>query len=714
MRIWGRGAWAVGLLLLAGPARAQREYSQWYFGIRSAVAFTGPTLSPQPVFNSAMVSGEGCASVADAQGNLLFYTNGIDAWNRLHQPLANGFGLGGFGDAQRTETAPSSSTQGAAILRRPGSSTDYYIFALDAAENNLRNGLRYSVVDVSRQGGLGEVTQKNLPLPVPVGDGRLTEKMALVRHANQRDYWLVVHAWNSNVFASFLITPAGIEPVPLLSAGGQVQQGGINLRQDYNALGCLKISPDGQRLAQVLYSDGVAEVFDFNHGTGTVSNPRRLPGVGSSSGLGGSYGVEFSPNSQLLYVTGTSDLPGTSISQYDLRTGVRTGIGVGFGAIQAGPDQRLYVSNIFTSNNGLAIIAAPDQPGLACGFVPLGVTWNSPGRFSYFGLPLVPVLTPPLPDVRATFGVLGTDVCLGETTRFTAAIYPFPAGAVVSWEFGEPASGANNQAVGLSVSHRYASVGTFRATMTVREVGGRQYSYAQSVVIRSPGGGGLLPVPLPVCAGQTVVLSLAANPPNTVVRWQDGSTGPTLAVQRSGTYRVAVTPPGGCTLLDSVRLNFLPRPVVAFGPNRRLGCQDSLRLDPGPQPAGSTFRWLDGSRRPRLSVGQLGTYGVTVTVPGGCPVSATVEVIADENCPIIVPNIITPNGDGLNEALVLQGVGPGVCDLLIFNRWGQPVYQQTRYRNDWAAAGLAPGLYYYLLTVPLTRQRFKGWVEVMR
>ena len=76
-----------------------------------------------------------------------------------------------------------------------------------------------------------------------------------------------------------------------------------------------------------------------------------------------------------------------------------------------------------------------------------------------------------------------------------------------------------------------------------------------------------------------------------------------------------------------------------------------------------------------------------------------------------VPNIITPNGDGLNETFRL---GPDCPPRFqVFSRWGQRVFESAAYHDEWNAAGQANGIYYYLLTYP-DGHRIKGWVEVLR
>lgn len=84
------------------------------------------------------------------------------------------------------------------------------------------------------------------------------------------------------------------------------------------------------------------------------------------------------------------------------------------------------------------------------------------------------------------------------------------------------------------------------------------------------------------------------------------------------------------------------------------------------------------------------------------------------NNPLFIPNIITPNDDRKNEKFVVNGITLGVWELEIFNRWGERVYRSSGYSNDWEAAGMSDGLYYYELENPNKDRFYKGWVEVLR
>src|SRR5687768_12977 len=98
------------LLLLSTISYGQRENSFWYFGDHAGLHFPDQTSAPVPLANSASYAHEGCASVSDSLGNLLFYTNGMSVYNKNHQVMHNGNNLlGGW-----------TSTQAALIVKKPG------------------------------------------------------------------------------------------------------------------------------------------------------------------------------------------------------------------------------------------------------------------------------------------------------------------------------------------------------------------------------------------------------------------------------------------------------------------------------------------------------------------------------------------------------------------------------------------------------------------
>ena len=127
-----------------------QQANNWYFGRFLGINFNGGTAVP---LNDGMLNTtEGVATISDAGGNLLFYTDGVVVRNRLHQVMPNGSGL--FGNV--------SSTQSAVIVQKINDPNLYYVFTVDA--QNGPRGLCYSIVNMTLDNGRGDVEVKNVPL----------------------------------------------------------------------------------------------------------------------------------------------------------------------------------------------------------------------------------------------------------------------------------------------------------------------------------------------------------------------------------------------------------------------------------------------------------------------------------------------------------------------------------------------------------------------
>src|SRR5688572_15417510 len=111
---------------------AQKEGNIWYFGDRAGVDFNSG--SPKALTNGMLITAEGCATICDVNGKLLFYTDGISVWNRKHKKMPNGFDLKG----------DPSSTQSGIIVPYPNDTTKYYVFTVDFEGHE--DGFQYSIV----------------------------------------------------------------------------------------------------------------------------------------------------------------------------------------------------------------------------------------------------------------------------------------------------------------------------------------------------------------------------------------------------------------------------------------------------------------------------------------------------------------------------------------------------------------------------------------
>ena len=119
----------------------------------------------------------------------------------------------------------------------------------------------------------------------------------------------ITHPFNSNAFNSYLVSSSGVNPIPVISHSGKIENSlsGSNLE----TIGYLKASPNGKRLALgIAINDSLIELFDFDASSGLVSNPIEIHLTQ------GAYGVTFSPNSNLIYTTYSEGIG--NLDQYNI------------------------------------------------------------------------------------------------------------------------------------------------------------------------------------------------------------------------------------------------------------------------------------------------------------------------------------------------------------------------------------------------------------
>ena len=350
---------------------SQNESNIWYFGQNAGLDFNSG--SPVSITGGQLSTAEGCATLSDADGNLLFYTDGMTVWDRQHHIMPNGTGLMGHPSA----------TQSALIVPKPEAPDIYYIFTV--TQHAGSEGARYSEVDISLNGGMGDITQnKNVLLQTPS-----CEKLTAVKHANGTDYWVVTHAYNNNSYTAFKISPAGVVSNPVSSSVGPL------VNDIYETAGYLKFSQDGTKLMAAYRGTMSVYLFDFNKATGTISNPRVV------CSCIGNYGIEFSESGNVAYVTAWSvDPTGQlyhTLQQFDLTAanieasghivyGMHTPLSDFTGsldALQMATDGKIYVSIYHTPT--LGVINNPEILGTGCNFNPAGLILASGSCLS--GLP---------------------------------------------------------------------------------------------------------------------------------------------------------------------------------------------------------------------------------------------------------------------------------------------------------------------------------------
>ena len=473
------------ILLLATPSFSQKEAANWYFGDRAGLDFNSG--SPVALTNGQLNTPEGCATISDKNGNLLFYTDGSYVYDKSHQIMPNGSGLLGH----------RSSTQSAIIVPKPNNPYIYYIFTVDQPlaanvddnplndEDPPNNGLNYSQVDMRLNNGLGDIQtlEKNIHLITYDPNNseevkfKCSEKITAVQHGDAVSFWVITHFINN--FYAFKISTLGVDKNPVkTNTPLNVPIGGYH----FNAIGYLKTSPNGKKLAiansstratnelgpknNIVLNTGNVLLYDFDASTGKVSNGITLLNAENP------YGLEFSAKSRKLYVTANrydneGITIGSSLFQYNLKSSniiasKTTIISSSYvaGALQLGLDEKIYRSGYPILENGsrkLSVINNPELDGTACNFIQNNIDLKS--GISKLGLP--PFITSLF---LYTFNYEFN--CLGQSTHFY--FNSIEKVDSVVWNFGD---GTTSNAI--DAYHTFLSAGDYKVTL-IKTVNGEE------------------------------------------------------------------------------------------------------------------------------------------------------------------------------------------------------------------------------------------------
>lgn len=360
----------------------------WCFSDSAGINFNG--YSPTYFYSSFTPSNnqlvnEATASISDLEGSLLFYSNGYMVWNKNNDTLSNSTGL----------LSNNSVTQGVLIIPKPQNDSLYYIFYFDL--NVPDYGFYYSLINMNLDNGLGAIENqyKNIELL----DDHLSEKLIAVKHANGRDWWILLHDLGNNSFIKFLLTPNGI-----ISAGNQFIGSVYN---DFEEIGQMAVCYDGSKIISV-GPPQIIDLFDFDRCTGELSEY-----VDLSDGLATSllYGCCFSPDGSKAYVSteeklyqfdlNATDIPDSKVliwvNSYYTEQAIDSSYIIG--QMQIAPDKKIYlpvgkfdpstqISDLSFITQNLSVINFPDSSGADCDFVPYSFYLG--GKNASYGLPNMP------------------------------------------------------------------------------------------------------------------------------------------------------------------------------------------------------------------------------------------------------------------------------------------------------------------------------------
>jgi hypothetical protein len=190
-------------------------------------------------------------------------------------------------------------------------------------------------------------------------------------------------------------------------------------------------------------------------------------------------------------------------------------------------------------------------------------------------------------------------------------------------------------------------------------------------------------------------------------QWQDKSTLPVYVIKGQGKYWVSIIDSNGCKASDTLVISSIAQPPKLFLGNDTALC-NNISMNLGTSVNFVSFQWQDNSTSKKYLAQKPGVYWLHVT--SECSTDSDTIIISQLE--IIVPNLITPNGDGYNDKLEIIGAGKN-GEMSISNRWGSNIYKGDPFFNEWEINNLSDGIYYYeyeYSSCPAQR----GWIEILR
>lgn len=660
--------------MLYSAVLKSQQGNNWYFGNFAGLSFN--TTPPGVLTEGQLNNLEGTAVISDENGDLLFYTDGRNIYNRAHDPMLNGNGLNGH----------PSSYQSAIIIPKPGSTTIYYVFTADSWEGNGLKGYCYSEVDMTLDGGFGGVTGvKNVQLSANPSSERLTA----IRAADMASYWVITNQWGSNIFKAYKVDCNGLNTTPVVSTVGKPMD-----EDTYCNIGAMRISPDGKYMVQTNVkgrgtttpTNEYAQIFNFNDVTGEITNPRLIPLLND----GYYFGAEFSPDSRLLYICN----PFTkSVHQFDVTLGTEAailaskqilpvnGLNLTLTGISLGPDQKLYMT---AGEPTLHVISQPNVQGPGCNIV---LRQQTLSRSSNLALPnIVPNFYVNRP-LDFTYQLLNS--CSGEV-QFNASVQ-IP-GVTLQWDFGDGNTGS-----GTNPIHTYADANdeylvkltATDGTNCVREVVSKRLRPSGDQVTANFGA-------RINCPTRTVQLSDSSVTGGAATYTWDFGDGngssdanPAHQYAQHGSYTITLTvsSSSGCVTDVKTMDVELEKPVVSAGPDILVTTVQPIQLN---ATGASTYVWkpatyLDNPNiaNPTMKARNPITYIVTGTNAGGCSSSDTLNVTIGTTMVVEVPNAFRPSGSSNPVLRPLLRDIKAINYFRVYNRWGQMIFSTTTIGDGW-------------------------------
>ena len=499
----------------------------------------------------------------------------------------------------------------------------YYIFTVNGHTAN-RLGYYYSEVDMSKNGGNGDIVKKNIALITHTPS--YPEFITAVNHQNKIDIWVVLFNDNTSEFWAYLVTKNGVSTTPVKTS--------FAFGDQRTYIG--KASPDGSKIVFTSFSNGFI-LSDFNSSDGKLNNITTM-----DSGLN-YYGAEFSPNSKFLYLGGSRTKGWTShynIYQFSMEKNTPAEImksittvasvkaPLSFYGLQLGPDGKLW--SVTYGSDYLHCIEKPDEQGKGCNFIANKVYLG--GKTSFLGLPTF---------IQSFFKAeisLSTK-CFGDTSWF----YTKDSSILdsVTWNFGDSKSGSNNISKGFRVFHLFSDTGKFIITSVAWQNGKKDTTILEVDQHKYLGRFSELDSIIYKCIDDTLVLTIKEDEIAKRIKWKNDTIGiKTLEVNEGYTW-VRKYFGAQCYMDDSIKIinypgNRLPGSIF-IGDDISKCFHDSVILsfkDSGLE----KYIWGNGVSDKPLKVINPDTISLKAFYGNSCFATDTIIV---SNFPVTWPKLIS-------------------------------------------------------------------------
>jgi PKD repeat protein len=310
-------------------------------------------------FIDILLNFQASTMISDSTGDLQFYSNLCEISNSQHEIMQNGNQINpGFTHDGYCIDGGYPMNEGGISIPFPSIINQYIMFHLAYGDPGELDRIYYSVVQGIEDGSSGKVLQKNILIKKDSLAGQITP----VKHANGRDWWVIVPQYHSNGYYIFMVSPNGISTLKFRNYGDA-----WNIRY---WSGQSFFSPDGSRYIRTNPYNGI-NIFDFDRCEGEFTGYQRITLADTTFSTSGGA---ISPNGRFLYISATDtlhqfDLQATNIAASQKTAAVYDGFQGPFSTIffkqRLAPNGKIYI-NSPSSSRYLHVIHYPDKPVPDC------------------------------------------------------------------------------------------------------------------------------------------------------------------------------------------------------------------------------------------------------------------------------------------------------------------------------------------------------------